>query len=145
MMRKRKTTNIDEKDMVILDILSKDSRASLSKISQELGISKAAVKKRINKLVDTGIIKKFTIEYELGQSIKAIILVKVLPGYEVPRVAEAISTKKMADKVFEVTGDYDIVVIASPPDISSVNELIDNMRNTPGVSTTNTLIVLKSW
>ena len=136
---------LDERDIKLLELLKKNSRLSYGEIAKHLGISKAAVKKRLTKLVERGIIKKFTIEYELESKIKALVLVKVLPGHEVPSVASEIARNKMVDSVFEVAGEYDIVVLASTPDVASINQLIDSMRRTQGVASTNTLVVLRSW
>lgn len=139
------TITLDEKDIIILEMLKRNSRTPYSEIAEKLGISKTAVKKRISRLVEAGIIKKFTIEYEVKSTIQAIVLIKVLPGYDVPSVAAEISKNRMAESVYEVTGDYDIVVVARTHDVSSINRLIDSMRRTEGVSSTNTLIVLRSW
>lgn len=117
----------------------------MREISSQLGISKTAVRKRIEKLIQQGVIKRFTIEYSITDEVKVLILVKILPGYNVPEVAEKIFQLRMAENIFEVTGDYDIVVIASLPSINSVNDLIDKIRSVNGVATTNTHIVLKTW
>jgi len=136
---------LDEKDLKIIEILKKNSRASYGEIARRLGVSKAAVKKRLAKLVESGVIKSFTIDYDLGDAVKALILVKVAPGQDVPKVAAEIAKSASVDKVFEVAGEYDIVVLASTHSITRVNELIDMVRRTPGVATTNTLVVLKTW
>jgi len=141
----KRESAVDDIDLKLLGILRENSRATLGEISKELGISKTAVKKRLEKLVQRGVIKKFTIEYSLSGGVRVLVLVKVLPGYNVPEVAERIHSLRMAKSVLEVTGDYDIVVIAEMPDIQSVNSLVDEIRRVEGVATTNTHIVLKSW
>jgi len=142
--RTRKST-VDEKDIKLLELLKKNSRLSYDKIAKQLGISKAAVKKRLTKLIEGGVIKRFTIEYEIESKMKALVLVKVMPGHDVPSVASAIVKNEMVDSVFEVAGEYDIVVLASTPDVASINQLIDSMRRVQGVASTNTLVVLRSW
>ncbi|NAZ12026.1 MAG: winged helix-turn-helix transcriptional regulator [Desulfurococcales archaeon] len=136
---------IDEIDAKLLSLLKQNSRATLGEIATQLGISKTAVKKRLERLVQQGVIKRFTIEYSLTDEVKVLILVKVMPGHNVPEVAEKIYNMKMAESIYEVTGDYDIAVIARLPNINMVNDLIDRIRSVEGVATTNTHIVLKSW
>lgn len=140
-----KAPAVDEIDMRLLSILKQNSRATLGEIASQLGISKTAVKKRIERLLEIGIIKRFTLEYSLTDEVKVLILVKILPGHNVPSVAEKIFELRMAENIYEVTGDYDIVVIARLPNINMVNDLIDKIRSVDGVATTNTHIVLKSW
>jgi DNA-binding Lrp family transcriptional regulator len=141
----KKSIQIDEIDAKLLSLLKQNSRATLGEIATQLGISKTAVKKRLERLVQQGVIKRFTIEYSLTDEVKVLILVKVMPGHNVPEVAEKIYNMKMAESIYEVTGDYDIAVIARLPNINIVNDLIDRIRSVEGVATTNTHIVLKSW
>jgi len=141
----KKNIQIDEIDAKLLSLLKQNSRATLGEIATQLGISKTAVKKRLERLVQQGVIKRFTIEYSLTDEVKVLILVKVMPGHNVPEVAEKIYNMKMAESIYEVTGDYDIAVIARLPNINMVNDLIDRIRSVEGVATTNTHIVLKSW
>lgn len=141
----KKSIQIDEIDAKLLSLLKQNSRATLGEIATQLGISKTAVKKRLERLVQQGVIKRFTIEYSLTDEVKVLILVKVMPGHNVPEVAEKIYNMKMAESIYEVTGDYDIAVIARLPNINMVNDLIDRIRSVEGVATTNTHIVLKSW
>jgi len=141
----KKSIQIDEIDAKLLSLLKQNSRATLGEIATQLGISKTAVKKRLERLVQQGVIKRFTIEYSLTDEVKVLILVKVMPGHNVPEVAEKVYNMKMAESIYEVTGDYDIAVIARLPNINMVNDLIDRIRSVEGVATTNTHIVLKSW
>lgn len=141
----KKNIQIDEIDAKLLSLLKQNSRATLGEIATQLDISKTAVKKRLERLVQQGVIKRFTIEYSLTDEVKVLILVKVMPGHNVPEVAEKIYNMKMAESIYEVTGDYDIAVIARLPNINMVNDLIDRIRSVEGVATTNTHIVLKSW
>lgn len=141
----RRGATLDELDVRLIELLKKNARATLSELARELGITKQAVGKRLRKLVEAGVIRRFTVEYSLENEVQVIILVKVLPGYIVPEVAERIHSLKAAEEVYEVTGDFDIVVLARLPDISSVNRLVDEIRGVSGVATTNTHIVLRAW
>ena len=51
--------------------------------------------------------------------------------------------KKIATRVFEVSGDYDIAAFIQAYTIEDLNRKIDAIRNLPGVLNTNTLIKLK--
>ncbi|MEM0097919.1 MAG: Lrp/AsnC ligand binding domain-containing protein, partial [Conexivisphaerales archaeon] len=47
------------------------------------------------------------------------------------------------EKVYEITGQYDIAVLMSGPNIAEVNKVIDEIRKTDGVINTNTVIILR--
>ncbi|RLG87622.1 MAG: AsnC family transcriptional regulator [Thermoprotei archaeon] len=136
---------IDYIDLQLLKLLKENARMSYAKLANELNISESAVRKRIAKLVKSGIIKKFTIEYELINEIRAAILVKTQPPTPVPEISKKIIKINGVEVVYEVTGDYDILAIVKATGIDIINRCIDEIRSIPGVAGTNTLIVLRSW
>lgn len=136
---------VDELDLKLLQLLKENARTSYSKLSRELGISESAVRKRISKLIKNGIIKKITIEYELANEIKALILIKTQPPIPIPEISKNIKKIVGVDIVYEVAGEYDIVAIVRTSNIEMMNKLIDEIRLVPGVVGTYTIIVLKTW
>ncbi|MHC1601003.1 MAG: Lrp/AsnC family transcriptional regulator [Candidatus Nezhaarchaeales archaeon] len=56
---------MDEKDLKILSLLARNSQLSLAKIGEQVGLSAEAVRRRIERMVKDGIIKRFTIEVDL--------------------------------------------------------------------------------
>ncbi len=135
---------LDDLDKRIIEILVKDARTPYTDIAKELGISEATVRKRVSKLIKGGIIKRFTIE--IGESgMKAIVLIKVRSGYNIPEIAKAISEMNNVVKACEVTGEYDVVAEISSPDTSSLNDTIENIMCMEGVSNTLSMVVLATW
>ncbi|MCQ5337107.1 MAG: HTH-type transcriptional regulator LysM [Candidatus Methanomethylicia archaeon] len=137
--------NIDDIDLKILSILKNDSRTPYTKIAEELNISEAAVRKRIEKLRNEGVIKKFTIEVDLGERVQALILISVLPSYPNPTIAQAIKKINGIEQVYEVAGEVDIIAIASGRNIQEINRYIDDIRKIEGIAKTSSMIVLRSW
>jgi len=76
-------SKIDSRDLEILQTLQNDGRATYSSMARQLKISEAAVYTRINRLIASGYIKKFTAildENKLNFSIGAFIGMKVSPS-----------------------------------------------------------------
>jgi Lrp/AsnC family transcriptional regulator of lysine biosynthesis len=136
---------IDEVDMKLLKLLKDNARTPYSKLARELNISESAVRKRIARLVKAGIIKKMTIEYELENEIKAVILVKTQPPIPVPEVSKNIKKIAGVDIVYEITGEYDIIAVIRASGIEMINKFIDEIRSIPGVVSTHTMVVLRTW
>lgn len=136
---------LDELDLKLLHLLKENARMPYSKLARELGISESAVRKRISRLVKTGIIKKMTIEYDLRNEVRAIVLVKTQPPIPVPEVSKNIKKIVGIDTVYEVTGEYDIVAILRAPGVDMINKFIDDIRSIRGVVSTYTMIVLRTW
>ena len=141
----RTSAKIDEVDVRLLSLLKSNSRMSYARLADELGMSESAVRKRISRLRKEGIIKRFTIDYKLPNEVRALILIKTTPPTPVPEVARNIARIDGVDVAYEVTGEIDIVAVATKPNISGINEIIDSIRNVEGVVSSNTLIILNDW
>lgn len=134
--------NIDEIDKEIIEILKRNSRTSYTLIAKKLGLSEAAVRKRINKLIKRGIIRRFTIEYTLRNEIKAVVLVKTLPQVPVFKISKEIASLHGVDHVYEITGEHDILAIIRADNVLALDSIINSIRNIDGVASTNTMIIL---
>ncbi|MGC8936579.1 MAG: Lrp/AsnC family transcriptional regulator [Candidatus Methanomethylicaceae archaeon] len=137
--------DVDTIDMKILSFLKDDARVPYTKIAKEIGLSEAAVRKRVERMRDEGIIKKFTVEIETGERVQALILITVQPSYPNPQVAQAVRKIGGVDQVFEVAGDVDVIAVASGKNIHEINKHIDDIRKIEGVAKTSSMIVLRSW
>ncbi|BCU70518.1 HTH-type transcriptional regulator LysM [Stygiolobus caldivivus] len=136
---------IDQNDIKILEMLRKNSRTSYTSIARELKISEAAARKRIERLIKAGIIKRFTIDYELENEIRAIVMVKTAPQIPTPEISKKIVKISGVETVYETTGDYDILALVRGNNIAAINKTIDEIRSLQGVISTTSTIVLRVW
>jgi len=134
--------DIDSVDSAIIEVLKENSRMSYVDIGKKVGLSEAAVRKRIKRLVDQGIIRRFTIEVKEDEA-HAFTLVAVNPSTPTYEVSKNIRKIKGVKKVYEITGQYDILSFVEGPTISEVNNYVEEIRKTPGVLRTNTIIILR--
>lgn len=131
---------IDEK---IIEFLRSDSRESFVDIGKRLKLSESAVRRRVKNLTDTGTIKKFTIEVGEENATSAIVLVSVDSATDTSKVSTRLAKLDGVKTVYEITGQYDIATIISAPNIVEINASIDALRKIPGVTDTNTVIILR--
>jgi len=132
---------IDEK---IIEFLRNNSRESFVDIGKKLKLSESAVRRRIKNLVDNGTIKKFTVEVGDSNSTSAIVLISVESAMDTSKVSSKIVKLEGVKKVYEITGQYDITVIISAPSINDLNTCIDALRKIPGVTDSNSVIILRT-
>lgn len=145
-MRDRSSSaQLDERDYKLLELLRRDGRASYARLARELGVTESAVRKRIARLKRIGIIRRFTLEYQAPGEVMAVILVKVQPPVQTPEISRRIMENTMVDRVYEVTGEYDIVVMARARSTDDLNNIIEYIRGIRGVTSTYTMIVLRSY
>lgn len=134
----------DKTDDKIIELLQNDSRESFVDIGKKLKLSESAVRRRVKNLVDSGVIKKFTIEMGDSNSTSAIVLVSVDSSMDTSKVSTKLTKLIGVKTVYEITGQYDITAIIVGPSIHDINECIDSLRKIPGVSDTNTVIILRT-
>jgi len=135
------SNKIDEK---IIDFLRNDSRESFVDIGKKLKLSESAVRRRVRNLVDNGTIKKFTVEVGDKNTTSAIVLISVDSTIDTSKVSIKLTKLEGVKTVYEITGQYDITVIISAPNIAEINSSIDALRKIPGVIDTNTVIILRT-
>ncbi len=136
--------DIDELDKQILSILSKDSTRGYTKIAEELKRSHTTIKKRIERLENENIIKKYTIEidYEkLGYDIIAVIEAQVSQG-KLIEFEEIIAQHPNVFGVFDVTGDYDSLILVRFKTRAELSDLIKSILSSGYVIRSNTHVVL---
>jgi Lrp/AsnC family transcriptional regulator, regulator for asnA, asnC and gidA len=145
-MRKEEemSNNIDSLDDQIIRILQSNSRKSFVEIADEIRLSESAVRRRVKNLIDSGIIKRFTIELEASKKTSAITLISVSSTADTSVVSSNLMKLNGVEIIYEITGQYDIAVIIVAPTIAEINKYIDEVRKIEGVSDTNTVIILKT-
>ncbi len=130
--------HVDEKDWAIIEILKTDSRISNSEIARRINVSEGTVRKRIEKLREEGIIKKFTVVLK-SEGVEGMILIRTEPKRS--REIYDILSKKF-DEIFEFSGRFDLVIRVNCKSLEELNALVDEIRNINGVKSTDTLVRL---
>jgi DNA-binding Lrp family transcriptional regulator len=138
------SADLDSVDKKILESLQKDSRKSFVEIASEIRLSESAVRRRVKNLIDSKIIKRFTIETSASDKTSAITLISVNSTADTNIVSSKLMNLKGVEVIYEITGQYDIAAIISAPTITEINKSIDDVRKTEGVYDTNTVIILKT-
>jgi DNA-binding Lrp family transcriptional regulator len=133
---------MDELDDRILEILKQDARTPFMQMARDLGVSEGTIRVRIKKLIDKEVIKKFTIVISKNAT-KAFMEVKAGVNVSSSTVASQIRTLKGVSAVFEISGDYDIIVFLELDNINELNETIDSIRKVENVISTRTSLILK--
>ena len=141
-----KEMELDSIDRRLLDLLQADAKLPYAKLGKRLGISSSGVHKRIKKLADAGVIKKFVAVVDpqvIGKKLKAFIGVSTAPG-TCREVIAQLSRRPEVLEIHEVAGEHDLFLKLITEDTLKLNELLHEMDKIPGVSSSRTLVVLKT-
>ena len=134
-----KGIKLDEKDNTILNLLKENSRISNVEIAKKLNTTEGTIRRRIKRLVDEKVIKKFTLEINDGKK-EAIILARCEPAYMNSILQQM---RKKFEKIYEVSGKNDIAIVFEYADLETLNDNLDIIRSVTGIRNTETLIRLK--
>jgi DNA-binding Lrp family transcriptional regulator len=134
--------NMDSLDEKIIRILKDNARLSFVEIATKLGISEGTIRSRVKKMVDEGVIKKFTVT-TASKNIKALIGVKIDININTSEVSKKIRGTEGVETVYEVSGDDDIIAIINVMDSDELNSIIESIRGIDHTHSTKTSMILK--
>ena len=136
-------THLDEVNKRIIEQLQQDGRRSYAAIGKEVGLSEAAVRQRVQRLTESGVMQVVAVTdpLELGFARQAMVGVKATGPIE--PVADRIAEVEEVDYVVITAGAYDLlveVVAASDADLLSL--ISGRIRSIEGVTATETFMYL---
>jgi Lrp/AsnC family transcriptional regulator, regulator for asnA, asnC and gidA len=135
---------LDDINKAIIAQLQEDGRRSYAAIAGSVGLSEAAVRQRVQRLIDAGVMQVVAVTdpMQLGFARQAMIGIRVRGPIE--PVADRLAELVEIDYVVITAGHYDILVEAvCESDEHLLEVLSDKIRNLEGVESTDTLVYLK--
>ena len=139
---------MDGIDMLILQELKANARATASEIGQKVKLSVPAVGERIRKLETAGIIRRYTVRVDrekTGHALLAYVLVRIGGGESTKGFPGAITQHACVLECHHVTGAYDYLLKVAVEDVNALERFISKtLKALKGVLDTNTLISLKA-
>ncbi|MFA6298778.1 MAG: Lrp/AsnC family transcriptional regulator [Nocardioides sp.] len=146
MTRKQERTGValDEVSKAIIEQLQQDGRRSYAAIGKVVGLSEAAVRQRVQRLVESGVMQVVAVTdpLQLGFARQAMIGVNVSGPLE--GVADALAGLDEVDYVVITAGRYDLLVEVVCETDEHLLELISSrIRSLDGVVSTETFMYLK--
>jgi len=129
---------MDKTDKKIINQLRKDSRATLKELSTKTKLRPSTIHARIQKLVEEGVIEKFTIKTnDKKVNEDFIVFILINSNKELPNV---FFNQKCIKDVFGVTGGYDLTMKCKFSNINEFNKFILELRKLPEITNTLTMV-----
>ncbi|GII95383.1 AsnC family transcriptional regulator [Sinosporangium siamense] len=141
------SVELDSVDRKILDLLVQDGRRSILNIAEEVNLSPAPVKRRIDRLERAGVIAGYTAILDhsrLGDSIEAFTELRFAGDTNVESITGTVIDLPEVVEVFTVAGDPDALVRVRVAGVQHLKEVIDKMRRSGHIIGTKTLMILDS-
>lgn len=139
-----RASQLDEISKQIIEQLQHDGRKSYAEIGKAVGLSEAAVRQRVQKLTESGVMQivAVTDPLRLGFARQAMVGIKCTG--DVTAVAEALSQLSAVDYVVLTAGSFDLLVeLVCENDDQLIALLNQRIRTLPGVVSAETFVYLK--
>jgi Lrp/AsnC family transcriptional regulator for asnA, asnC and gidA len=135
---------LDEVSKQIIEQLQEDGRRAYATIGKAVGLSEAAVRQRVQRLVDSGVIQIVAVTDPLQVGFTRQAMIGVRSDGDLEAVAEALGQIPEVDYLVITAGSFDILVeVVCEDDEHLLDLLTHRIRTTPGVRTTETFVYLK--
>jgi Lrp/AsnC family transcriptional regulator for asnA, asnC and gidA len=137
--------HLDNIDQQIINLLKEDGRMPFTAMASALGIAESTVRKRVNDMIEAGVLKITAIvdPRVLGKSTSAIVGLQI-EGSKVENIIEKLNECKQVTLIAVCAGVYDLIIKIS---VSSTEELYDflsnELRKIDGITSSETSLVMK--
>ncbi|HZJ08757.1 MAG TPA: Lrp/AsnC family transcriptional regulator [Trueperaceae bacterium] len=137
----------DEVDKRIIDILSKDGRASHASIAKAVGLSAPAVGERVRKLEVAGVVSGYRAVVEpaaVGLQIAAFIMITPQPRQPAQLLVDRLQELPEIEALFAVAGKESFMAKVRTVSTDALDQLLDRVFMLEGVEGTETIMVLRT-
>ncbi len=138
---------LDDMDARILSAMSADSRRSYADVSAEVGLSTAAVHERVRKLVERGVIRRFSLSVDplaLGLAFTAFVAIRNDGGIHCRDVAPRLRDMPEVQELHSVAGEYDFLAKIRVTHPRALEDVLYAIKSIPGVARTTSTVVLNT-
>ena len=140
------TMNLDETDLSLLSLLNTDARQSQRQLARKLGVAQGTVTNSIKRLEDEGIISGYSAVLnpeKIGWTMTIMAGLRIDKGRMID-VQQRIAADPRVFAVYDVTGDWDSMVLARVKDREDLDNLTKTVFTLDGVARSFTHVVLNT-
>jgi len=140
------TIVIDDVDKALIEALQQDGRLPYTRLAVEVGLSEAAVRQRVQRLIESGATQIVAVTDPMMLGFHRMAMVGVRVEGDVRAAADTISSIPEVSYVVIVSGSFDLLIeVVCEDDDHLLSLLNDKVRSIPGVRTTESFTYLRLY
>ena len=139
------TADLDKKDFALLEALQLNASRRLEDLAKLVRLAPSSVHDRLRRLESLGVLRKWTIDVDhqaLGFGVIAFVGVRA--SRPCSEMMESLRTIRSIEECHSVAGDLSMVLKVRVARTSDLLKLVDQLRQIPGITETETTIVLQT-
>ncbi len=134
---------LDDTAKGIIEQLQQDGRRSYAAIGKAVGLSEAAVRQRVQRLMETGVMQIVAVTDPLTLGFRRQTMIGIRCEGDLERVAEHLAVLDEIDYVVITAGSFDLLIEVVCEDDDHLLEILSRVRSVPSVTSTETFVYLK--
>jgi Lrp/AsnC family transcriptional regulator, regulator for asnA, asnC and gidA len=140
------TVVLDDVDKALIEALQGDGRRPYTKLAAEVGLSEAAVRQRVQRLIESGVTQIVAVTDPMMLGFRRMAMVGLSIEGDLRAAADTIAAIPEVDYVVIVGGSFDLLLeVVCEDDDHLLSLLNDKVRATPGVRATETFTYLSLY
>lgn len=135
-------TQIDETDRAIIEALQRDGRTPYTRLGAAVGLSEAAARQRVQRLLDSGVMQVVAVTNPLLNGKRRMAMIGVRTEGATDDIAKTLQAMSDIDYLVVSAGSFDLMAEVVVADDSDLLDLTNRIRSVKGVRSTETFIYL---
>ena len=138
----RAAHQLDATDHAIIEALQQDGRMAYTKLGAAVGLSEAAARQRVQRLLDAGVMQVVAITNPLSIGYRRMAMIGVRTEGPSDSIAEALQAMDDIDYLVITAGSFDLLCEVVMGNDADLLDLTNRIRKVPGVTSTESFIYL---
>lgn len=138
----RTSSSLDPVDRAIIEELQRDGRIPYTRLGAAVGLSEAAVRQRVQRLTDAGVMQVVAVTNPLAHGKRRMAMIGMRTEGPTDDLAKTLQAMPDIDYLVVTAGTFDLMAEVVVEDDTSLLDLTNRIRSVPGVRSTETFIYL---
>jgi Lrp/AsnC family transcriptional regulator for asnA, asnC and gidA len=134
---------VDDIDRAIIEQLQRDGRLPYTRLGHAVGLSEAAVRQRVQRLLDTGVMQVVAVTDPLSLGMRRMAMIGIRAEGDVAHISDEVGAVDDVEYVVVTAGSFDILAEVVVEDDERLLDLMLAIRSIPGVRSTESFIYLR--
>jgi Lrp/AsnC family transcriptional regulator for asnA, asnC and gidA len=139
-----KAPRLDDADKALIELLQRDGRMPYTRLAEAIGLSEAAVRQRVQRLIETNVVQIVAVTDPLSLGFRRQAMIGVRTEGDIASVADALAALEEVDYVVYTSGRFDLLAeLVCEDDEHLLTVLNEKIRRIPGVTSSETFVYLR--
>ncbi len=139
-----KPIRLDDADKALIELLQRDGRAPYTKLAEAIGLSEAAVRQRVQRLIEANVVQIVAVTDPLRLGFRRQAMIGVRTEGDITAVADGLAALDEVDYVVYTSGRFDLLAeLVCEDDEHLLTVLNERIRRIPGVTSSETFVYLR--